>query len=143
MSVSEPTPAPPSRTGSTTLLAAVALLVTFIAGLLVGVVGARFLIIRSRPDRPRTAAAAFMMKRLDRSLDLTPQQEVEITQILQRHHQRIGAVWTGVRPQLRREVEQTNAEIQRVLTPEQRTKFEGIKMRLMPRERHGIRIRHE
>jgi hypothetical protein len=138
VSVSEPTPPPPVRTGNTTLLAAVALVVTFIAGLVVGAVGARFLNIR-RPERLRPPAAEFMMKRLDRSLDLTPQQEVEITSILQRHHQRIGAVWTGVRPQLRREVEQTNAEIQRVLTPEQRTKFEGIKMRLMPRERHGIR----
>jgi len=140
VSVSETTP--PSRKGSTTLLAAVALLVTFIAGLLVGAVGSRFLSWRT-PLRARPAAADFMMKRLDRTLDLTPQQEVEITRILQAHHQRIGAVWTGVRPQLRREVEQTNAEIQRVLTPEQRTKFEGIKMRLMPRERHGIRVRHD
>lgn len=140
MSVSET--APPSRKGSTTLLAAVALLVTFIAGLLVGAVGARFFFGR-RTYRLPPPAAQFMMKRLDRTLDLTPQQEVEITRILQKHHQRTGAVLSGVRPQIRREVEQTNAEIQGVLTPEQRTKFEGIKMRLMPRERHGIRIKHE
>lgn len=139
MSVSET--APPSRKGSTTLLAAVALLVTFIAGLLVGAVGARFF-IRGTPSRPRPAAE-FMMKRLDRTLDLTPQQEVEVTRILRSHHERIGAVWSGVRPQIRREVEQTNAEIERVLTPEQRAKFAGIKMRLMPRERHGIRIKHD
>jgi hypothetical protein len=84
-----------------------------------------------------------MMRRLDRNLDLTPQQEAEVTRILRKHHERVGALWGGVRPQVRREVELTNAEIQRLLTPEQRTKFERIKMRLMPRETRVIRIRHQ
>ena len=129
--------------GSTVLLAVVVLLLTFAAGALVGVVGGRAFFwsrIQSGGKRP---VADFMVKRLDRSLDLTPQQEAQVTRNLHAHHERIGAVWSGLRPQLRREVDQTNAEIERVLTPEQRKKFSGLKMRLMPRERRGIRIKHE
>lgn len=128
-----------------TVLAAVALVVTFVAGIVVGVAGDRILLWR-RPDRTlRPPITAFMVKRLDQRLNLTPQQEVEVTRILQKHHQRLGAVWSNVNPQLRNEIEQTNIEIRRVLTPEQRAKFEGLKMRLLMQrqERHGIRIRHD
>jgi len=140
VSVNEPVPT--GRRTSTTVLAAVALLVTFAAGLLVGIAGDRYLLWKRPVPPPR--GAAFLMQRLDRRLDLTPQQEVQITQILDKHQQRMRAVWTNVHPQLRREVEETNAEIERILTPEQREKFAKIKMRLTPRpDRRGIRFRHD
>ncbi len=142
MSVTEPVPTP-RRSSSTIVLAVVALLVTFLAGVLTGFAGSRFLFWK-RPARVPSRAAEFLMKRLDRRLDLTPQQEIQVTRILERHHERIAAVWNGVRPQVRKEIEETNAEIERVLTPEQRAKFGQIKMRLMPRhDRPGIRFRHD
>ena len=137
--MSETEAAPPSRKSSTAWLAAIALVVTFITGVFVGGVGGR-LMLRMHPERrlppPR---ADFLVKRLDRALDLTPQQEADVTRIIRTHHERMDAVWSGVRPQIRREVEETNAEIERVLNPEQRAKFAKLKMRLMPREGRGSR----
>lgn len=128
-----------------TVLAAVALVVTFVAGIVVGVTGDRFLLWK-RPDRlqPRLQITTFMVKRLDQRLNLTPQQEIEVTRILQTHHERMGAVWTNVHPQMQIQIEQTNAEIRRVLTPKQRAKFEGLKMQLMKRQgRRSITIIRE
>ncbi len=128
-----------------TVLAAVALVVTFVVGIVVGVTGDRIVLWR-RPDRMlRPPVTSFMVKRLDQQLNLTPQQEVEVTRILQKHQERMSAVWSNIHPQLRNEIEVTNVEIRRVLTPEQRAKFEGLKMRLQMQrqERHGIRDRRD
>jgi Spy/CpxP family protein refolding chaperone len=119
---------------TTTILAIIALLATFGVGMLAGIAADRALILRGG-HRRTPHSAAFMMKRLDKTLDLTPQQEREVEAILRRGHDRVTGVWGSVRPRLRQEVEQTNAEIARVLTPEQRAKFEKIKMRMSPRRR--------
>lgn len=129
-----------------TVLAAVALVVTFVAGIAVGVTGHRLLLWKwGGRERVRPQATTFMVKRLDQQLNLTPQQEVEVTRILTTHHERMGAVFSNVRPQMRSQIEQTNAEIRRVLTPEQRAKFEGLKMRLLMhrQEGHRTRVRRE
>jgi heavy-metal resistance protein len=140
--VSANEPLPTGRKTSTTALAAVALVVTFVAGALVGIVVDRYVRFNHPPPPPR--GAAFLMQRLDHRLDLTPQQEAEVTKILEKHQQRMRAVWTNVNPQLGREIEETNAEIERILTPGQRAKFADVKMRLMPRrDRRGIRFRHD
>lgn len=130
-----------NRRVTTPILAAVALVVTFIAGGVVGGVLHRGMMLRGG-DGDRSAA--FLMKRLDRRLDLTPQQEAAVTAILARGRQRIRAVWSGVAPQVQREIERTNAEIDAVLTPQQRTKFTEIKMKMQSRrDGTGLRLRHD
>ncbi len=132
MSMTEPA-APRSRT-STTLLAIVALLATFCVGVLVGVAADRVFIMRGM-HRPAGRSAEFMTKRLDRRLDLSPQQERQVAAIIERGQQRMFRVWGNVHPQIRQEIERTNAEIAQILTPEQRAKFDQVKMRMAPRHR--------
>jgi Spy/CpxP family protein refolding chaperone len=66
-----------------------------------------------------------MVDRLDRHLDLTDAQRAKIEQIIEQHHRSIG-----------KEIETANAEIDLVLTPEQRQKFAKMRMHL---ERRGSR----
>jgi Spy/CpxP family protein refolding chaperone len=119
-----------STTKKTVVIAALALVVTFVAGFIVGAVVDRFVMFHRRPHRPPPMAAFAMMNRLDRQLDLNDQQRTQIRAILERHHGRItGAV--------RAELDETNLEIEKVLTPEQRAKFQTLKMRLGPGMHRG------
>ena len=123
----------------TTIVAILVIAVTFIAGVAVGVFGA-FMMHRRGGDRiPRFASHA-MVNRLDRKLDLTDEQREKITVIVERHHQRINSMWRQVRPQVEQELKQANAEIESVLTPEQREKFQKIRMHVgPPHGEHGRR----
>lgn len=112
----------------TTLVAVLVLALTFGAGF-VGGAAAHHLWTAHRG-----AVHPFMMKpminRLDRRLDLTDAQRERIEEILRRRHANITAVWGGVRPRVRAELDATNAEIVKVLTPEQRAKFEKMRFHL-------------
>jgi hypothetical protein len=126
---------------STKVLAAVALVITFVAGALVGVVADRAVIMRGRMPQP---SAEFIARRLDRRLHFSHQQRVQVTEIIARRQQRITAIWSNIRPAVHEEIEQANIEIDRVLTPEQRIEFTKIRMRLMPRrDGSGIRFKSE
>lgn len=122
-----------SRT-KTTIVAVVALAVTFVAGVAVGVVGDR--IFRRRGPMPEFATRA-MVHRLDRHLELSDAQEKKVAEIIERHHASIESHFAGVRPRVREEIEQANREIEKVLTPEQRAEFQKMKMRLRFGERGG------
>ena len=125
----------------TSLLAAIALVITFVVGAIVGVVADRVFIRRvGIPLR----SSAWVVSRLDHRLHFTEQQRVQVKAIVERRQQRIADAWTNVRPTVRREIEETNIEIDRVLTPEQRIEFAKIRMRLMPRRTgDGIRFQHD
>lgn len=138
MSVIDPIPAPPRGKTRTVVIAALALMVTFVAGFVVGAVADRFL---HRGGRIPPFAAHAMINHLDRRLDLTDRQRADIQKILQRRHARIETMWDGVQPRIRAEIEATNVEIERVLTPEQRAKFQTLRMRLGPRMHHEGRGR--
>ena len=114
---------------STRWIAAVVVAAAFVAGVLVGVAGAHFFLLHHRPRVPHRAAH-FMVERLDRRLDLSDEQEKKIEAIIQRRHERMNAIWSESRPRVRAEIEAANAEIAQVLSPEQRTKFEALKMRM-------------
>ena len=118
----------------TIVIAALALVVTFIAGFIVGAVVDRFLTMH-RPGfrRPPAMVADAMLERLDNRLDLTDQQRVQIESILEKRHERIHSLQESIHPKVQAEIQQTNAEIERVLTPEQREKFQKLKMRMHPR----------
>lgn len=112
----------------TTLVAALVLLLTFGAGFIGGAAAHHLLIAHRETMRPVETRA--MLHRLDRRLDLTDAQRTQVEEILTRRQARIHSIWTGVRPRVRAELEATNEEIARVLTPDQRTKFEKMRMHL-------------
>ena len=125
------------------LLAASALLITFLVGIVIGVIGERVLMIR-RGGVPHFPPAQWIVRRLDARLHLSDSQRVQITQIVQRHEDKIRGIWSGVRPAVRSEIDAANSEIDRILTPEQRARFANMRMRLMPRRGDdGMRVRHD
>jgi hypothetical protein len=110
----------------------VTVIATLIVGFLLGVVGDRAWLVRH--GRVATRAQRFapdrIVKRLDSQLHFTDQQRVQVTSIIQARQQRIAAIQGTVRPQIRAQIDQANAEIEKILTPEQRTTFQQIKMRV-------------
>ena len=116
----------------TTFVAVAILLLTFVAGFAVGIFTDHMMILWHRSRRLPPFATHIMAGRLDHHLDLTDDQRAKVEKILERHHERINSYWAGVRPKVRAEVEQANAEIERVLTPEQREKFGKMRMRMRP-----------
>jgi len=120
------------------MAAVVVVVVAFIAGILVGVAGDHLYLIRSgRLSSRRTArfSADRMADNLGRELQLSPQQKTQVQQIIERHRAKIDATMSSVRPQVRLEIDATNKEIEGILTPEQRTKFEALRMRIGARHR--------
>ena len=124
---------------SNTRTAAVAVVVVaFIAGILVGVAGDHLYPIKSGRLAPRHTsrfASDRMAERLTKELDLSPQQKTQVQQIIERHRAKIDATMASVRPQVRQELDATNAEIETVLTPDQKTKFANLRMRIGARRR--------
>jgi Spy/CpxP family protein refolding chaperone len=116
-----------SRT-KTVLVAITALVLTFGSGVAVGILAAHLMILHGGPGAERFPHA--LVNRLDRRLDLTDAQRAQVEAIIKRRHDHIDAMWDGVRPQVRTEIERANDEIARVLTPEQRAKFERLQMHM-------------
>lgn len=130
----------PSRTKSTIATAIVVVLVTFFAGFVAGGAADRVYLFRTHQLLPRRmvdAGARHIVARLDHELSLTPEQRTQVEQIVERGRARMDAVMSNVRPQMRQQIDATNAEIEKILTPEQRTKFAAMKMHM----RHGERDR--
>ena len=116
--------------------AIVLVIVAFIAGILVGVAGDHLYLIHNGRLSPRHAArfsAGRMTERLAGELELTPQQKTQVQQIIERHHAKIDAIMSNVRPQVRGEIDATNAEIDTILTPAQKTKFATLRMNVARR----------
>ena len=118
--------------------AIVLVIVAFIAGILVGVAGDHLYLIHNGRLSPRHTArfsADRMAERLAGELELTPQQKTQVQQIIERHRAKIDAIMSNVRPQVRGEIDATNAEIETILTPAQRTKFATLRMNVAARRR--------
>lgn len=123
---------------STSPRAAAALLIagSLAAGAVLGIAGDRAWMHWHR--QPRAPRLERLVEHLDSQLHFTPQQKAAVSQIIARHRVRIEAITANTRPQLRQEIDATNAEIEKVLTPEQRQKFQDLSQRM--RERHrGMR----
>ena len=106
--------------------------VAFIAGLFVGIAGDRLYFHRMFPGR-RDFASRRIVDRLSSELHLSSQQKTEVQQIIDRHRVRIDTV---IRPQMRQELDAMNAEIDKVLTADQRAEFAKMRMRMAGR--HGM-----
>ena len=118
----------------TKLLAALALALMFAGGFVAG-----FAVHRAMAPPPGrhipAFAGALMIRHLDRRLDLTDEQRRKIEEILARRHERMAGMYDDVQPRLRAELIATNAEIEAVLTPEQRREFQTLRMHLRPHRR--------
>ena len=109
----------------------------FVAGALIGFAGGRVYSIFHGPLHGGRIDAQIrdrMLHHLDSELKLTPQQHDQVKQIIDRHHQKMEEISAGMRPQMRQEIESMNAEIEKVLNPEQRQKFQSLSERM--RQRH-------
>lgn len=113
----------------TTIVAVLVVVLTFTAGVMVGVFASHMMILRGGHGAAFFPTKA-MVNRLDRRLDLTDAQRAQVEEIIRRRHARIDGLWGDLRPRVRAEVEQANAEISRILTPEQRAKFDRLKFHL-------------
>jgi Spy/CpxP family protein refolding chaperone len=128
-------PAPPRATG-TMVVAAIVVVIAFLGGIFIGVAGDRFYLIRAREFFPHHAGpfvTDHMVRHLQRELNLSPQQSEQVRRILETSRGRIDALFANVRPQVKQEIDQASAQIEKVLTREQRTKFEALRMRMMKR----------
>lgn len=125
---------PTSPRTTATLLVVAALIV----GVLIGVAGDHLFLMHRHELLRREFEPHRIVDRLDRELHLTAAQKSEIQRILDTHHQRVAALMSKVRPQMRQEIEAGNAEIEKILTPQQREQFQHLKLR-MPPGRGGMR----
>jgi len=78
-----------------------------------------------------------LIDRLDRELKLDPQQRARIETIVEARRQRIDTLWSSVRPAVMQEIDATNAEIEKVLKPDQLEKFKAMETRMRNRVRGG------
>src|SRR5438132_837003 len=86
---------------------------------------------RLRDDAPRLRYEPDdVLQHLDRELSLTPQQRDQIGSIMDRHHKRMQEITEGIRPQMHQELDNANREIEAVLTPEQRKKYDAMRMHM-------------
>lgn len=135
MSVTDPAapPAPPPpRAKSAKLLAVLTVVVAFAVGVIVGAFGFWGWIVHHHGGRApffSDLGEHRIVRHLDHELNLTPAQHDAIVRIVHAHRQRIDGIFSQLRPQIRQEFDQANAEIEKILTPEQRAKFERMRMR--------------
>jgi hypothetical protein len=62
------------------------------------------------------------LSRLDRELQLTPEQRTRIETILSGSQERMKKLWRSIEPHTKEEYQRTRKEISEILTPEQREK---------------------
>ena len=117
----------------TTTWAVALLVVTFAAGVAVGV-GSRAIWARraqaAAPERRRGPDR--LVRELNDALRLTPAQRDTVHAILQRHWARMTEVWDTVRPRFDSMRAQMDSEILRQLAPDQQVKYRDH----MARHRH-------
>ncbi len=93
------------------------------------------------PHGPPAKVKGWMLKRLDRDLDLTPEQHARIDTVLARRESDLRALMTEARPRFEAIAARTRTEIRTVLTPAQQEKFAEITKRMEAhrdlRHRHG------
>ena len=112
--------------------AALLLILALVAGMILGIALDRVYLFRTRQLIPRRGAQFMgerMVNRLDRHLELSDQQEQQVRAIVLEHVGRIEQSWRQIEPAVRSEIAKTDAEIERVLNPEQKKKFGELRRR--------------
>jgi Spy/CpxP family protein refolding chaperone len=113
-----------------------AALVIFAAGLVTGVFADRAAVaartehvsppppFQGRPDHRR------FLEKLDKELNLTPDQHKQIEGLLAASQDRIKKLWEPVRPKVHEEYHQTREEINKLLTPEQQELYKKMRAKM-------------
>ena len=74
------------------------------------------------------------VQRLQRQLDLSREQKAEVDRILRDSHERMAKIWDPIAPAAREETRKVRQEIQAVLSPPQKAKFNEVFKPRRPRE---------
>ena len=102
-------------------------IVAFIVGVMVGIVGARgcvrFMVHRHWRSGQFQAR---MLQRFSSKLQLTPDQRTHVAAILDQKRQKIDALRAEIQPKFQEIRTSTAAEIRALLTPEQQQKFDAM-----------------
>ena len=106
----------------------VLLLLVFVAGIVVGVIGTRAFVrqvigsVVANPDLIWTR----IERALATDLKLNPEQSATVQQILSETHDRVRSLRTEYQPRVLPMIEKARADIAATLTPEQRAKFDKL-----------------
>jgi Spy/CpxP family protein refolding chaperone len=128
------------------LVAAVVIVLVFLAGMAVGVSLHHAWMDRGWPGfglagpprhGPGPEMKSWMLARLDRRLSLTPEQHARIDTVLTRREADIRTLMSETRPRFDSIAARTRGEIQAVLTPEQQQKFAAITRQMDARRGAG------
>jgi hypothetical protein len=117
-------------------------LVIFIAGVVTGglLVTYALQVKQNRPKPPNSASFQGanpwairnreLLRRMDRELELTPEQHAHIETIIATSEERTRYLWKPILPQMNKEMQLVRGEIRDQLNPDQQKKFDGLaKMR--------------
>ncbi len=78
-----------------------------------------------------------LLRRMDRELDLTPDQHAHIEAVIAASQERTKALWKPIAPQMNKELQLVHGEIRGLLTPDQQKKFDDF-----PKPRAGLEKHH-
>jgi uncharacterized membrane protein len=112
---------------------AFALLLVFIAGMVVGVVGTRIIVRRvaadmlQHPETARNMVQRAMELRLARRLHLEPQQRNRVREILAEMQGQLKLINQETQPRRAEAITNAEAQINLVLNPDQKAEFEKLK----------------
>ena len=111
--------------------ALVALAGLFVLGVVSGGLGAHLYYARSldRPPGPPPFFTRFMGPRLERLLELTPEQQVQMREILDESRREAEALRRDLAPRMHEVMERGESRIRELLTAEQLERFEGLQRR--------------
>jgi Spy/CpxP family protein refolding chaperone len=65
-------------------------------------------------------------KKMEKQLDLAPEQRVQIDRIMKDSQERVKPLWDQIGPQMGAELKRVRQEVNKVLTPEQRKKMSEL-----------------
>jgi hypothetical protein len=116
-------------------------LVILLAGITIGAAGVLLVVRPEPPGPPRDpdVAVRMMMGRFRDELQLEPEQVDAIRAILHARMQNLNEIREQARPKIEAQLRTLKKEIEAVLTPEQRGRWERIVSRLEREFRHGMR----
>jgi Spy/CpxP family protein refolding chaperone len=80
--------------------------------------------------KPPQQVGRALMQRLSGSLNLTPQQETQVREIMKRHFDRTAEIRAEARGEMEQELAAMRDEVAQVLTPEQQAKWQAHYQRL-------------
>ena len=109
------------------LIAVLAFLATFVAGLFAGAAGVRVLETRSAPPRGRLVTVHAGMPAPLAGLGLTARQQQAIRAVFERYQPRSDSLLRALLPGLRTVTESVDRDVRAVLTPAQRAQLDALR----------------